>query len=380
MKANGLGSMRRVLALGFAILGGWSSATAEQETAFFRIVSPAGSAIKALSPGGMLTWTNATTISVTCTVQRATTLAGAGNWADYVLRKVTNATMVVRVYDAKPPAGMVFIPEGDVLFNDMLDEDMGQYLASLSYLEAFFMDQYEVTWSKWQEVRTWAVSHGYDLAGVGGGKGEQHPVHSVNFFDAAKWCNARSEKEGLAPYYYEEPYYSAPYATNVFRTGEPFSEWVAKLTSRSGATGYRLPSIEAWEKAARGGLSARRFPWGNTITHSQANYYSTTNYPYDASVSKGYHPLYDEGAEPFTSPVGSFVPNGFGLYDICGNVRELSGSFYWGMGGWGRTYSIYAGGSWKQNASLCRMAFAYDFSGQHARETDLGFRCIRPAR
>ena len=56
------------------------------------------------------------------------------------------------------------------------------------------------------------------------------------------------------------------------------------------ADGYRLPTDDEWEYAARGGLSGKRFPWGDTISHIQANYYAWYNnpaYPYDATASAG---------------------------------------------------------------------------------------------
>lgn len=183
------------------------------------------------------------------------------------------------------------------------------------FVSPFYMDKNLVTKALWDDVYKWAITHGYTFDNAGMGKAPNHPVHTVNWCDAAKWCNARSEKEGRV-----QAYYTSADQTTVYRAGQLSlqNDWV-KWNS-----GYRLPTEAEWEKAARGGLSNNRFPWGKTITHSQANYYSDSNigFNFDVSPTRGYHPDYSTGSAPYTSPVGSFAPNGYGLYDMAGNVCE----------------------------------------------------------
>jgi formylglycine-generating enzyme required for sulfatase activity len=150
-------------------------------------------------------------------------------------------------------------------------------------------------------------------------------VVEVNWYDCVKWCNARSEMEGRTP-----AYYTTAAQTAVYRTGE--LDFANGCVNWNG--GYRLATEAEWEKAARGGLSGQRFPWGATISESQANYYGDPH-SYDLGPYSGYNTNFDTG-HLYTSPVGSFAPNGYGLYDMAGNVWEWC---------WDWAVESYAGGS-----------------------------------
>jgi hypothetical protein len=73
------------------------------------------------------------------------------------------------------------------------DPDFGAY--SLTE-DPFYIGRHEVTKALWDQVRTWALANGYTFDNPGAGKAADHPVHTINWYDAVKWCNARSEMEG----------------------------------------------------------------------------------------------------------------------------------------------------------------------------------------
>ncbi len=236
---------------------------------------------------------------------------------------------------------------GNAMTSNEGDEDeLPLHIVTVS---AFYMDKHLVTKGLWDQVYRWGVDHGYNFDEGSFGKGSSHPACYVNWGDAVIWCNARSEQEGCTPAYYTDTRRTLPY-----RGGRAtiYVNWNA---------GYRLPTEAEWEKAARGGVSGQRFPWGNTITHSDANYYSDPAEAFDVSPTRGYHPAYDNNCPPYTSPVGSFAPNAYGLYDMAGNVWQWCWDRYGQYGvaaqtdprGPGGNCVVARGGDWD---SGCRIS------------------------
>jgi formylglycine-generating enzyme required for sulfatase activity len=221
------------------------------------------------------------------------------------------------------------------------------------------MDSTEVTKAQWDEVYGWAINNGYSFDNSGSGKASNHPVHTVNWYDCVKWCNARSQKDGRTPCY--------TVGGNVYKTGQ------SSPTCNFSANGYRLPTRDEWEYAARGGLRSKRFPWGDTITHNRANYRSYWSdgvpyYSYDLNSYEGYHPNYDDGGYPYTSPVGSFSSNGYGLYDMSGNLWEWSNTTYGSL-------RYIRGGSWDYNADYLRCSREY-WNYPNTSFSFIGFRSV----
>jgi len=217
------------------------------------------------------------------------------------------------------------------------------------------------------------------------------PMLMVTWYGAAAYCNWRSQQEDKEQCY-------------------DLAAWSCDFNKK----GYRLATEAEWEYAARGGLSGRRLPWGNDIYHAQANYYSRSDYSYDRGPTRGYHPLWNDGISPCTSPVGFFDgtmkykadyqwpagdtsyqtasgANNYGLYDMAGNVGELcndwsdrpDGGYYRNSpaenptGPTSGSSRVVRGGSWVLTARYCRVA---DRSGTPPgiRHYHVGFRVVLP--
>ena len=250
------------------------------------------------------------------------------------------------------PAGMALIPAGQLLIGD----DRVEGPVHTVTVSAFAMDKWEVSIELWESVRVWGNSRGYDLV-AGGSFGGNHPVHKVNWYDVLKWNNARSEKEEEAPAYYEDAAMEV-----VYRSGEKVPggvKWDA---------GYRLPTEAEWERAARGGVAGKLFPWGTDEISAELANYSESN--------KGK-----------TTPIGTYAANGYGLYDMAGNVWE----WCWD---WRGNYTqiaqtdprgpssgslrVFRGGGWNGGAESCRVAIRFN-GGPGSRDYYIfGCRSVLP--
>lgn len=214
-------------------------------------------------------------------------------------------------------------------------------------VKTFYLGKHEVTWAEWKAVRSYASAHGYDIGDVGAGQGEDHPVHSVSWCDIAKWCNAKSEMEGLAPAYKLE-------SGQVYRTGEYFGGDQSRVKLDALANGYRLPTEPEWEWAALGGVLSQRYT------------YSGSNNLEDVAWWQG-----NSGGS--THPVGTKSPNEIGLFDMSGNVYEWIWEFNWDAD---RLRVKPRGGSYSDGAISSEVAND-DWDYPDFRNTRTGFRVVR---
>ena len=114
-----------------------------------------------------------------------------------------------------------------------------------THVESFLIGKYAVTNKEWKTVQDWALSNGFEfsagstewgeLATTGGAEGATNPVEVVNWYDAIKWCNAKSLKEKL------KPVYSVKGQEGVYYKGEFGSKGSGNIVESATSNGYRLP-------------------------------------------------------------------------------------------------------------------------------------------
>ncbi|PWW01041.1 SUMF1/EgtB/PvdO family nonheme iron enzyme [Mangrovibacter plantisponsor] len=225
-------------------------------------------------------------------------------------------------------------------------------------LDAFRIMRSEVTYRLYTDVHTWATQHGYAFgSGCNGAANEDclpadtdkgaHPVTNVEWADAVIFANALSEKTRLRPVY-------------LNRNGAPARDSASyAFTVDPQAEGYRLPTAEEWQVAARGGVAGLK---NGTYGYSFAG---SKNASAVACFPDFNHP--DFG----TATVKSFKPNAAGLYDMSGNVAEWVYAFDTISGV--KMY-YFCGGSYMVHTSS--LANCDTHSAGYALP-DVGFRLVR---
>jgi formylglycine-generating enzyme required for sulfatase activity len=256
------------------------------------------------------------------------------------------------------PAGMALIPEGPFQMGD--DRVGGATPVHTVTVSAFAMDKWEVSIELWESIRAWGNAHGYDLVTGESFGAAKHPVTAVTWFDVVKWCNARSEKEGKVPAYYVDAA-----MTQVYRSGDKAPagvKWDA---------GYRLPTEAEWEKAARGGVGGKLYPWGTDEISAELANYSASN----------------PGRTTPTTPIGTYGGNGYGLYDMAGNLWEWTWDWNGAYSQAAQTnprgpssgsYRVIRGGCWNNGGEDCRLAIRYYNFIPGSRNNGFGFRSVLP--
>lgn len=252
------------------------------------------------------------------------------------------------------------IPEGK--FNSSLSYEENSF-SNLVFVDSFHIDYYPITnkqfsefinevksWSKLSSIRV--EKNMYYLMDWRDNEfpfdKQDHPVTWVSWFAAAAFCNWRSIKEDLTLCYNIDNNYDCDY----------------------NASGYRLPTNFEFEKVLRGGLINKKYPFGDDLFHTQANF--------DNSIGQ-------------TSYVGLFPANPFGLFDIVGNIKEwcndwfsldIIKKFYMDSDisvlskKTDEVFKIVRGGSWnsKKEELLCS---SIRILQPENTNPDFGFRCVR---
>ena len=255
-----------------------------------------------------------------------------------------------RVADSE--SNMVLIPTGEFQMGnngsfDMHDPQKDESPVHTIYVNAFYMDKYEVTNAdfkkfldanpEWQKGNKFQDDKIYLSSWTGNNYPEGQGNHPVN----VNW-----------------------YAAMVY------AKW----------SGKRLPTEAEWEKAARGGLKNELYPWGSSINPSMANY----------EVNSG------------TVPVGSYSLNAYGLYDMAGNVEEwcldeYQSDFYKvspdrnpiagadSITDMIKNYKdvksprVLRGGAWVFGPNQVRVSYRYKQPPEECNRS-IGFRCVKPVK
>ena len=235
------------------------------------------------------------------------------------------------------PEGMVWIPGGEFSMGAQVPRDANEVTMSVTrdalpvhrvYVDGFWMDKTDVTndeFARFVKVTGYLtvaerVPQAKDFPGalpenlVPGSvvfTAPDHPVTLGNHYQWWRYVKGASWRHPLGPGSDVKGKGNYPVVHIAYEDAQSYAKWAGK----------RLPTEAEWEFAARAGLAGKVYPWGDEFR---------PNGKWMANTHQGSFPLNDSGDDGYrgVAPVGQFPANGYGLYDMAGNVWQWTSDWY----------------------------------------------------
>ncbi|MFC4528994.1 SUMF1/EgtB/PvdO family nonheme iron enzyme [Dyella halodurans] len=282
-----------------------------------------------------------------------------------MVTSLTSFTQIARASASDVPANFVWVKGGT------FKNTTSNYYGKGVVISDFYIGKYDVTQKEWLDVMGSNPSKF---------KGDSLPVEMVSWYDSIEYCNKRSIKEGLKPYYNINKDEQDPNNQPDPRFGYlDHMRWT--VTINPGANGYRLPTEAEWEYAAGGGQSSQSYTYSGSNDIDDVAWYWRNSGDESLSGAWSWPPIEQNHDQP--KPVGSKKPNELGLYDMSGNIREWCWDWNGELqanvtnpqgspSGYGR---VWKGGGWMGADFSAASAFRGSLAANGAGP-DQGFRVV----